>query len=218
MKIKCLQLYIAKLGDLKQQLFVSGIEPDLAFFQEYWQKKPLEMEGCASSGANPFTKQGMGCGTQVFYKKTKLKKVKYIPMLSADKEAWPIRTRKSATLVHLTTGDRNLIAISLHGMNNWPSKKAAPLERQMKDVMKVLSEFPKDYPVIFAGDFNTSTDKRLGIVINSMRSNGFINSYSAKHENGDTLDWVWVRGCVLSDTSHADGISDHPALVFTVDF
>jgi len=68
---------------------------------------------------------------------------------------------------------------------------------QLKEVLKDTEKYPRDTPIIIAGDFNTKYPHSIGEVTKLMRDSGYESALGERHARthviiGD-LDWIFAR-------------------------
>lgn len=218
MNLSCVQLNLEKLGNLKQQVFLAGLKPDLALFQDFWQKESLKVPDTRGIITNACRKDGFGVGSAVFYRESALSKRTTVPHVTTDREMWPVCTKKSSTFIEFETKTGGVLLVaSFHGIKDWLFSRVRPLESQLTDLLETFAKWPPGRPAIICGDFSTTTKARTEMVKSLMAAHGFRQSYTAKTASGQNLDWVFARGCDLGGFSAKSGLSSHPALMFNIE-
>lgn len=112
--------------------------------------------------------------------------------------------------------DKELLVISVHGIN---MASHAAFVRHMDQAFYEIDQH--DGPVLFAGDFNTRTKKRIQHLFQESLKRGFqsvdfINGHKrSKGLGGNFLDWSFVRGVkVKNPYVHSVKSSDHQPMHF----
>lgn len=109
------------------------------------------------------------------------------------KSKWP----RQCVIGLFQQGDFKLIAVNTHfDFEPLVQKRSAEL------ILGFLSDFPKEYPVIITGDFNTSPGSiAYNFFMNSGFSEVFENEYTStfhgfkgEDESGKHIDWILHRG------------------------
>ena len=128
-----------------------------------------------------------------------------------------IKTPKTTTFAYypIEGSDQTLLALSIHGINFAGHDKFV---NQIEQSVKVIKNHKG--PVIFGGDFNTRTKKRIRYLNLSMKKLG-LNEVKFKEDYrtralryGQILDRVYIRGLVARNSKVLNQIytSDHKGL------
>lgn len=139
--------------------------------------------------------------------------VQITPLRSKVREPF-IRTPKLslASSYRLEDG-RDITFINIHAINFVRKKK---LEKQLKQVMRYIQTLSG--PVIFAGDFNTNSKKKIRMMRKLLTSQGFTEANFVGPDDrmkwlGNKLDYIWYRGVELVEAEvlgHIEGADHKP--------
>lgn len=105
-----------------------------------------------------------------------------------------IKTPKTITygLYPIAKSDESLLVLSIHGLN---FTEHNPFVRQIEEALALLDQH--DGPVVFAGDFNTRTKKRMSYLRNQMLKRGFkevaFNNDKRMKVLGHYLDHAFIK-------------------------
>jgi endonuclease/exonuclease/phosphatase (EEP) superfamily protein YafD len=126
-----------------------------------------------------------------------------------------IKTPKTITygLYPIAKSDESLLVLSIHGLN---FTEHNPFVRQIEEALALLDQH--DGPVVFAGDFNTRTKKRMTYLRNQMLKRGFkevaFNNDKRMKVLGHYLDHAFIKKMLVRKARVLGHIktSDHKPL------
>jgi endonuclease/exonuclease/phosphatase (EEP) superfamily protein YafD len=105
-----------------------------------------------------------------------------------------IKTPKTITYGYypIANSNESLLVLSIHGLN---FTKHNPFVRQIEEALNVLDQH--EGPIVFAGDFNTRTKKRMGYLRHQMVKRGFkeveFNNDKRMKVLGHYLDHAFIK-------------------------
>jgi len=131
-----------------------------------------------------------------------------------EESQWP----RQCTMGLFRCGKLKLVMVNTHF--DFKEKVQAKSARL---IVRLLSRFKEEYPVIITGDFNSNPDSNAG---NIFRDNGFVEVFDKAHsttfhefkghETGRHLDWILYRGSItvtdkkiVKDKFNGRYLSDH---------
>jgi endonuclease/exonuclease/phosphatase (EEP) superfamily protein YafD len=208
-----------EMSNAQKRELING-QYDIGLFQEWCEKSEpfydfTEYEQHSTYNLKRFFSRQQ-CGTTVLLRhKADLGVREAYHFLSQDKE-FLINKPKAITAVYMEPDvGKRLLVISVHGHNGWPKHKKAPLQRQLYQLQQLLNE--TQCPTILAGDFNTFTEDRKAVMFEFVRTFGFKVYESAAFDEKKTLDYVFAsNGITIDNFKIKRGLSDHPAMAFTI--
>ena len=141
-------------------------------------------------------------------------------LISRDREPI-IGTPKAVTYAKypISQSNESVLVVNIHGLNMTSTRK---FKRQMNDCKKLIEKHSG--PVVFAGDFNTRSKRRVKYMYKIMKSLGLVE---VKFPNDNRrrskftkrfIDYSFVRGMDVTSSEVLGHVksSDHYAMLFTV--
>eukprot|EP00560_Eucampia_antarctica_P006295 CAMPEP_0197824884 /NCGR_PEP_ID=MMETSP1437-20131217/2085_1 /TAXON_ID=49252 ORGANISM="Eucampia antarctica, Strain CCMP1452" /NCGR_SAMPLE_ID=MMETSP1437 /ASSEMBLY_ACC=CAM_ASM_001096 /LENGTH=296 /DNA_ID=CAMNT_0043424689 /DNA_START=134 /DNA_END=1024 /DNA_ORIENTATION=+ len=194
---------------------IEKMNPDLFLAQEIsLHAEPIKFQAASVSKRS-------GYGTAIYAAKKKGRQCQLTDIrtvLSPHAENIPFMVKKTtlANCIVLDKEDGNINSslqlVSIHAYNGWPTKNVDYLIEHINAVLDSI----QPGPVLFAGDFNTWTEKHLNSVQTTMEKAGFRLAYSWPYPGREIpLDHIFTRGDIsISDCSVFQNESDHGGVSF----
>jgi hypothetical protein len=204
--MKVLVQNLQKRSGLASDL-TSQYEPDVVLSQEIsWGSEMDDFRNHAISHTSVIG----GYGTAIYVRETSSSSMfaNVRKVLSPHPEFGGFIYKK--TILANSTIQGNIIQlVSFHGYNGQPWKNVDKLVDHVRVVVEALDDDMK-LPTIFAGDFNTWTDRHLEAVTAVLESVGFQHACSWEYPGRDfPLDHVFLRKLELIQYEVIQCSSDH---------
>lgn len=178
---------------------VGQYDPDVFLSQEINRSSETAFKNTNSADNT----SSMGYGTLI-YGKEKLSDIKRV-----DSPYYETGTfiKKKTTIATIS----GIQFVSFHGYNGQPFKNISKLVAHVKAALEKSDPY---LPVIFAGDFNTWSQKHVDEVIEAMSRIGLTHAASWPYPGRDLpLDHVFVRDVIISKQNAYKNESDHMGII-----
>jgi endonuclease/exonuclease/phosphatase (EEP) superfamily protein YafD len=186
---------------------VKQFQPDMMLLQEI----NLYSEDNQPSFSAHFVSDKRGFGTAICSNTTIPTNVRHVPSPHAELGGFIYKKTVVADCMGLQL-------VSFHGYNGQPSKNVQKLVDHVAAVLAVVDSTTTAMPTIFAGDFNTWTQRHLDAITTKLEEAGFYLAFSWPYpgrEQLTALDHVFLRGdsIQLVNTRVFSSKSDHQGVL-----
>lgn len=194
------------------EIMAYSLESNILFLQEAVENKQL-------LAIKPFSSFAMGYQTQEF--NSGVLTLSDYPMVVRcsylHKEPW-LRTPKATKIILLDVDGTLLLTANIHSINFTLRTKI--FEEQLSAIQKILFAF--DGPVVFGGDFNTWSERRLKALTRITNSANLMEvefrEGMRKQVFGSSLDRFFIRDIkIIKSRSRETIASDHNPIFVTLE-